>query len=54
MPTYDYHCKACGHDFSRNESLTQHEQARVSCPQCHSKQVERTFTTFYAKTGRKS
>jgi putative FmdB family regulatory protein len=54
MPTYDYHCKACDHDFSRTESLAAHERARVTCPRCHSTSVERTLTPFYAKTGRKS
>ncbi len=54
MPMYDYHCAACGHDFTRTESLTAHERAKVTCPECRSAKVERTFTPFYAKTGRKS
>jgi putative FmdB family regulatory protein len=54
MPTYDYHCLACDQDFSRTESLTAHEHAKVTCPHCRSSRVERTFTPFYAKTGRKS
>jgi len=54
MPTYDYHCEACGHAFSRTESVARHEQTKASCPRCHSKNVERTFTPFFAKTGRKS
>jgi putative FmdB family regulatory protein len=54
MPIYEYHCTACDHDFSRNESLADHERAKVTCPKCRSSKVERTFTSFYAKTGRKS
>jgi putative FmdB family regulatory protein len=54
MPTYEYHCSACGHDFSRTESVAAHEKAKVACPNCRSSKVERTFTPFYAKTGRKS
>jgi putative FmdB family regulatory protein len=54
MPIYEYHCAACGNDFSRNESVAAHERAKVACPKCKSAKVERTFSAFYAKTGRKS
>lgn len=54
MPTYEYHCTACQHDFSRTESVADHERSKVTCPQCRSSKVERTITSFYAKTGRKS
>lgn len=54
MPIYEYHCLACDHDFSRTETLEAHERAKVICPKCRSARVERTFSTFYAKTGRKS
>ncbi|MEO8201549.1 MAG: zinc ribbon domain-containing protein [Gemmatimonadota bacterium] len=54
MPTYEYHCQACQRDFSRIESVAEHEHSRVTCPHCRSTRVERTFTAFYAKTGRKS
>ena len=54
MPTYDYHCTACNHAFSRTESVAAHERASVACPKCKSTKVERTLSPFYAKTGRKS
>lgn len=54
MPTYDYHCAACNHAFSRTESVAAHERAKVTCPKCKSTKVERTLSPFYAKTGRKS
>jgi putative FmdB family regulatory protein len=54
MPTYEYHCNACDTDFSRNESVSAHERAKVTCPHCRSTRVAQVFTPFYAKTGRKS
>lgn len=56
MPTYEYHCAACGRNFTRIETVARHEKAkaRVECPQCGSTRVERALSTFYAKTGRKS
>lgn len=54
MPTYEYHCAACGHDFTRTESVVANQRAKVACPKCKSAKVDRTFSPFYAKTGRKS
>jgi putative FmdB family regulatory protein len=54
MPTYEYHCAACGHDFARTESVVANQRAKVACPKCESAKVDRTFSPFYAKTGRKS
>ena len=55
MPVYDYHCASCGHDFALTQSVGDHERAtRVTCPKCKSAKVERVFSTFFAKTTRKS
>jgi len=54
MPIYEYRCEKCGHEFSRVETMSAHEQTRVSCPQCKSPGVARVLTAFYAKTVRKS
>jgi putative FmdB family regulatory protein len=54
MPMYEYRCSACQHEFSRIESVADHEHSRVVCPECRSSKVERVFTAFYAKTVRKS
>ncbi|HXE58543.1 MAG TPA: zinc ribbon domain-containing protein [Gemmatimonadales bacterium] len=55
MAIYEYRCTACGHEFERVESISQHASgARVQCPECRSSKVERVFTPFYAKTVRKS
>ena len=32
MPTYDYTCRNCGHDFRRVESIARHVKARPRCP----------------------
>jgi putative FmdB family regulatory protein len=53
MPTYDYRCSACGHQFELVERLSQH-QAVHKCPKCGSDKVEHVMTQFYAKTSRKS
>ena len=54
MPTYEYRCEKCGHEFSRIESISAHERSKVSCPKCTSATVSRVYTPFYAKTVRKS
>ncbi|HZP88238.1 MAG TPA: zinc ribbon domain-containing protein [Burkholderiales bacterium] len=53
MPTYDYHCKNCGHEFELVERVTEH-QGTHKCPKCGSENVEPMLTQFYAKTSRKS
>ena len=32
MPTYDYRCKQCGHEFAAFQSITQDPLSR--CPEC--------------------
>ena len=54
MPTYVFRCDQCGEEFSRIMSFKEYEEGKVACPKCKSTQVDRTFSPFYAKTGRKS
>jgi len=54
MPTYEYRCDKCGHEFSRVESISKHGGAKVTCPKCKAASVSRVFTPFYPKTVRKS
>ena len=54
MATYLYHCLACGHDFERAESMSQHEHAHATCPKRKSTKVEQILTPFFAKTARKA
>jgi hypothetical protein len=35
-------------------SMVLHEQSRVECPRCHGKDVIQQYSTFFAKTSKKS
>jgi putative FmdB family regulatory protein len=39
MPTYDYICDACGHEFEAFESIKADSQ--VDCPTCHEPKLRR-------------
>ena len=39
MPTYDYRCKACGHEFELIQSMT--APVKRKCPACAKQQLER-------------
>lgn len=54
MPTYEYRCEKCGKEFSRIESIVAHGRKRPACPKCKSAKVTQIFSTFYAKTVKKS
>ena len=54
MAIYEYRCLSCEHTFQQLESVTDHGRRKVACPKCKSSKVERVFTSFYAKTIRKS
>jgi putative FmdB family regulatory protein len=41
MPTYAYHCPACGHEFQRLEKMS--ADARPACPTC-GERTERQIT----------
>src|SRR5947209_12506186 len=41
MPTYDYECKACGHQFEELQSFSEPPLAR--CPACKKNKLERLF-----------
>ena len=42
MPTYEYECEKCGHQFERFQSMT--DEPLKKCPKCRSK-VRRVFGT---------
>lgn len=42
MPTYDYLCSSCGHQFDRFESIT--AKPNKACPQCKKKKAERRIS----------
>lgn len=43
MPTYDYRCKACGHEFELFQSMT--EDPKRKCPRCAKNALERLIGT---------
>ncbi len=43
MPTYDYRCKGCGHEFEHYQSIK--ADALANCPECKQDQLERLIGT---------
>lgn len=43
MPTYDYQCDACGHEFELFQSMRDEPQKK--CPQCKKLKLRRLFGT---------
>jgi putative FmdB family regulatory protein len=43
MPTYEYRCNACGHQFDELQSFS--EEPLKKCPQCKKKKLERLIGT---------
>lgn len=43
MPTYDYVCDACGHEFEEFQSIT--EAVLRKCPECKKLKLRRLFGT---------
>jgi putative FmdB family regulatory protein len=43
MPTYEYQCDACGHDFEEFQYFS--EEPLTKCPACKKKKLRRLFGT---------
>jgi putative FmdB family regulatory protein len=43
MPTYDYECDACGHEFELFQSIS--EPVKRKCPECGKPKLRRLFGT---------
>ncbi len=43
MPTYQYHCKKCSHEFEELQSIT--AAPLVRCPKCHTDNLVRVVGT---------
>ena len=54
MPIYEYLCKSCNKEFSLKQHIAEYDTGKVVCNYCGSNNVVRKFSTFYAKTSRKS
>ena len=39
MPTYEYLCKACGHEWEQEQSIK--DRPIRECPECHQKKAQR-------------
>lgn len=54
MPTYEFHCIACGKDFTTILSIAQRGEQTIVCPACGAKEVEQRYTAVSVKTGKKT
>ncbi len=54
MPTYDFRCGGCRKKYTVTMSITDRDRKRIKCPKCGSSKAEPIFTSFFAKTSRKS
>ena len=43
MPTYDYECDACGHEFELFQSIS--DSVKRKCPECGERKLRRLFGT---------
>lgn len=50
MPSYDFRCKSCGHQFTVKVGVN--EKDKVQCPVCQSKDLSQLFTAMnYFRAG---
>ena len=54
MPTYEYRCESCGHEFTEVLSISEHDTHKAKCPKCRSEQVAHVLSAVSVKTSRKS
>ena len=54
MPTYDFRCGGCRKKYTVTMSISEWDQKRIKCPKCGSSKKEAVFSSFFAKTSRKS
>jgi putative FmdB family regulatory protein len=54
MPVYNYLCNDCQKTFELVLSLHEHDEDRIKCPGCGSKNVEQEAAAFFAVTSKKS
>ena len=54
MPTYEYRCGDCGHEFTLVLSIREHDTARKPWPRCKSENVQQAVSAVFIKTARKS
>jgi putative FmdB family regulatory protein len=54
MPAYEYYCDKCRGDVTVTLPITEHDKAKVACPQCGSTALRPLVSTFFSQTSRKS
>lgn len=54
MPLYDFECISCGHRFSLQESIAEHDRHREQCPKCQSRETRQLVSVAAVKTAKKS
>ncbi len=54
MPHYEFLCNKCKKLFSKILTISEYEKGKVTCPHCRSKDVEQSWSAFYAITSKKS
>jgi putative FmdB family regulatory protein len=55
MPTYEYICEGCRHEWSTVMTMNQHlKNIKPVCPKCRSKKVHQKVSSFAAVTSKKA
>lgn len=54
MPVYEYRCTECEEEFTVRMTIGEHERKRPKCPECGSRKIRQIYSSFFAKTGKKS
>jgi len=54
MPVYEYCCDNCRRDVSITLSISEHDKAKATCPQCGNTALRPLVSTFFSQTSRKS
>lgn len=54
MAVYAYHCPKCERDFDVTMRPVDVGKKTVACPNCKARKVQRVYSSFFAKTSRKS
>jgi putative FmdB family regulatory protein len=54
MPSYEFLCKSCKKTFLKILTIARHDQEKIACPYCGSKNVDQCWSAFSAVTSKKS
>jgi putative FmdB family regulatory protein len=54
MPVYEFTCQNCQKTFEISRPISDAGSGGAACPNCGSTKTERTWSSVYAITGKKS